>query len=91
MHQCLILAKVFWKLAILELGQCLRKIEIAPVLLLGSNFPSHMVSWLQLRNHGAGGLKQLSLFAKSLRIFCPNMNASKRVLYLSRKQGGRVS
>ena len=57
MHQRLILAKVFWKLTILELGKCLRKIEIAPVLLLGSNFSSHMVSWLQLRNQAAKGVK----------------------------------
>ena len=64
MHQRLILAKVLWKLAKLELGQCRRKIEIAPVLLLGSNFSSHMVSWLQLRIQGARGVKVSLLFCQ---------------------------
>ena len=48
-----VLAKLFLKLAKLELERCSRKIEIAPVLLLGARFPSPIVSWLQLRNQGA--------------------------------------
>ena len=48
MHKLSMLKKLVWKLAILELEQCLGKIEIAPVLRSGTNFPSYMVNWLRL-------------------------------------------
>ena len=48
-----ILAKLFWKLAKLQFKGVLEKtIDVISIILLGTNFPTPMASWLQLRNKG---------------------------------------